>query len=129
MTDPNTLSLTAEDLDAHDLAVRLRHSPSASGAHGQAAVTLLIRMGDGCMMASPFFRRCFTVDRGQVFIDWTAVSQFGQSLISGRNHAGPSSPNHPDAGYAMVLAAALATRQLTDSGIEILALALSHVGE
>lgn len=127
MANRDTLPLTLEDLDGQALAVRLRRSPSAGGSHGQAAVMLLVTMADGTMLDSEFFRRCFTVDRGQVFIDWAAVAQFGRNLLSDRVHIGPSSPNHPDAGYAMVLAAALATRQLTDSGISTLHQAIANI--
>lgn len=125
MTNRDTFTLSLEDLGPHDLAAKLLESPSVAGAHGHAAVHLLTHMADGTMLESQFFRRCFTIDRGRVFIDWTAVAQFGQSLISGRYGIGPSSPNHPDAGYAMVLAAALATRQITDSGVEALNLAFN----
>lgn len=125
MTRRDTTPLSIDDMDRHTLAAKLLESPSVAGAHGHAAVHLLTHMANGEILENQGFLRYLTLDRGQIFIDWAAVSQAGRSALADRNPLGSYNPRHPDAGYAMVLAAALATRQITDSGIETLNLAFN----
>lgn len=125
MNDRNTMPLSIDDIDSQTLGTLLQQSPSATGNHGWAAVQVIARMADGTLLDAKYVRRALTIDQGQVFIDWQMVAQVGCGLLADRQYIGPSSPSHPDAGMALVLAAALATRQITDSGIGAMRLALN----
>lgn len=124
----DTMPLSLDDVDSQTLGALLQQSPSAAGPRGQAAVQMIAKMADGILLDARYVRRTLTIDRGQIFIDWAMLAQLGRSLLADRHHTGPSSPAHPDAGMALVLAASIATAQLTDSGIDTLRLALTTTG-
>jgi hypothetical protein len=130
MTNPYSIPLTLDDADTRTLARLLVDSPTATGDHGRAAVRLLTDMADGTILDNKHIRQAFTLDRGQVYIDWAMIAKLGKSLIEDRRSINYANPVHPDTGIALVMADALANRRLTESGFLALRSALINtVGE
>ncbi len=104
------------DIPRAELRRMLERSPSAPGARGAAAVKLLTTAAGGTLLDDLDVDAALTLDGDQVFINWHHLAGHSVHLLA-RIGVSHGRANHPDAGYALALAAGLATGRITDTGV------------
>jgi hypothetical protein len=114
-------------LSDRDLARWLHRSPSATGDRAYPAIMLITDVAGGALLCDTQVRAALTIDGTDVYIDWMALAQHGKFLLNGGTGGYLSECVHPDAGYALTLAAGLATGRITGTGLATLARALTSV--